>query len=115
MKGKMKRLMTVCAALALVAMTGCVGRVMPQTTIKGSIGGKPFSVTTPKDSELAGLEITAQTNGAVSVKLQSLKAQINPEAVATTGAAQTAIINATADVVSKATEAGMRAAAAGVK
>lgn len=110
----MKLKLAFVAALALV-MTGCVGKVVPQTKITGSIGGKPFAVVTPKDSDLEGFEVRAETNGTITVKLDKLTAKMNPENITNTGAAQAAIINATAEAVSKATEAGLKAAAGAAK
>ena len=68
--------------------------MVPKTTISGSIAGKPFKLTSPKDSELTGLEIKSDTNGAVAMKITSLKATMNPEIIQTTGDAQTKMIQA---------------------
>jgi hypothetical protein len=73
-------------------LTGCIGTMVPKTEIKGAIGGQPFSLTSPKDSELLGLEIKADTNGTVAIKIQSLKATMNPAIITTTAEGQALLI-----------------------
>ena len=87
----MKALLSVLLCLPLC---GCMSIMVPKTTITGSIAGKPFSLTSPKDSELTGLEIKSDTNGAVMLKITSLKAHMSPEVITTTGDSQTKMIQA---------------------
>lgn len=88
--------------LALLALTGCVGTMVPVTRITGSIAGQPFTLQSPKDSELTGLEISAEgkdtfgTTNYVTIKVQSLKAKMNPDVITTTGDAQAKLITAAA-------------------
>jgi len=75
-------------------LTGCV--MVPKTTIVGSIGNQPFSLSSPKDSSLAGLDITASTNGTIHLHIDTLQARMNPDVITTTGAAQAQVIQAAA-------------------
>ena len=84
-------LFPVALAYAAAHLTGCVA--VPKTTITGSIAGQPFAISSPKDSTLNGLLITANTNG-VSVKIDSLTAKMNPDIITTTAAGQKAMIDA---------------------
>jgi hypothetical protein len=95
-------------ALAAVALTGCVAT--PHTTIEGRVNGSPFLVKAPKDGDLTGFDLTADTNGAVHVHIDHLAVKMNPDVISQTGAAQTAIIKATGDAVSGAVSAGIQAA-----
>lgn len=88
---------------------------MPKTQVTGSLGGKPFSLETPKDNDLVGLDVTCDTNGAVRVHIDKLTSNLNPTAVSNAGAAQAQIITATGDAVTKAVQAGASAAAGAVK
>jgi len=95
-------------ALAAVALTGCVAT--PHTTIEGRINGSPFLVKAPKDGDLTGFDLTADTNGTVHVHIDHLTVKMNPDVISQTGTAQTAIIKATGDAVSGAVAAGIQAA-----
>ena len=75
-----------------LVLTGCVAWSVPRTTIDGSIGGSPFHFSGPKDVLLGSLNITANTNGTVSIAITNLSAKMNPDVITTTGAAQTAMI-----------------------
>jgi hypothetical protein len=76
--------------LSVVLVAGCVN--VPRTTITGSIGGKPFTFSGPKDCSLGSLVIAASTNGEVTITVSNLQTKMNPEVITTTGAAQTAMI-----------------------
>jgi hypothetical protein len=104
------KLLAMMAAIAF-AGAGCVNLVVPKTVIKGSIAGKPFSLTSPKDSELTGLQITANTNGEVTITIERLAAKMNPAVISMTGDAQVSIINAVGEQVQAAMASGMKAAA----
>ena len=96
--------------LAALALTGCVN--VPKTIISGAINGVPFSLTSPKDSKLTGLEITAQTGGLTNymrISVQSLEAKMNPEVITTTADGQVKLINAVGSEI----RSGMAAAAKG--
>jgi hypothetical protein len=95
-------------ALAALALTGCVAT--PHTTIEGRVNGSPFLVKAPKDGDLTGFDLTADTNGAVHVHIDHLTVKMNPDVISQTGTAQTAIIKATGDAVSGAVAAGIQAA-----
>lgn len=111
--GRMGLMGIMAAGLALLA-AGCVSKVVPQTKITGSIGGKPFSLSTPKDSDLQGFEISAGTNGEVRVRLEKLTARTNPDVITQSGAAQAAIVEASGNVFEKGVAAGVKAAAGAV-
>lgn len=84
------------SAFSILLLSGCIAASVPKTVITGSIGGKPFTLSSPKDSDLAGLKITADTNGAVSITLTSLAVRMNPDVITTTGDAQVKLVNAVA-------------------
>lgn len=97
-------IVTVCLLLI-----GCVA--VPKTTITGTLGGQPFSLSSPKDSTLVGLELTAATNGAMKLAIEQLECRMNPDVVSMTGAAQVNLVNAVAAGVADAAgkAAGMAA------
>ncbi len=99
---------TFLSAILCLPLCGCMNLMVPRTTIKGSIAGQPFLVSSPKDSTLQGLTVTADTNGAVSIKLQSLTATMNPEVITTTGDAQQKMIQTVIDGVIAAMAAGAK-------
>ena len=101
---------TAIALAAIALLTGCVA--VPQTAIKGTVAGKPFSLSSPKDSELLGLKVVADTNGTVTITIQSLKCRMNPDVITMTGEAQVKIIQAVANGVSSAMGTAGGAAAA---
>jgi hypothetical protein len=102
-----------CVALSLMALTGCVAT--PHTTIEGAIGGKPFLVKAPKDGDLTGFDLTAETNGSVHVHIDRLTVKMNPDVISQTGVAQTAIIKATGDAITSAAAATAAGVAQGLK
>jgi hypothetical protein len=97
-------------------LAGCVGSMVPMTKISGTIAGQPFTLQSPKDSELTGLEIIAEgkdtfgNTNTVTLKIQSLKAKMNPDVITTTGDAQSKLISTS--VQAGAAAAGQGAAAA---
>lgn len=101
MKPKIRSLLNgVFTAAALViasaALSGCVN--VPKTTITGTIDGTPFALSSPKDSQLQGLEILSTSNG-VHIHIDSVTARMNPDVITMTGDAQVKIIKAVADGV----------------
>lgn len=102
-----------------LCLTGCIGSMVPKTLVKGTIAGQPFELQSPKDSELTGLEITAQgkdtfgTTNTVTVKIQSLKATMNPAVITATADAEAKMISTA--VQAGAAVAGQAAAAAAGK
>lgn len=107
------RIMGVMASgLMVLCFCGCMALQVPKTTVSGTIGGQPFSLTSPKDSELTGLEVVAATNGVVSIKIQSLKATMNPAVITMTGDSEAKIIGAVANGVANAMGSAAGAAAA---
>ena len=99
-------------ALALsVALAGCVST--PHTTIQGTLNGSPFVIEAPKDGDLTGFDLTADTNGVMRIHIDHLTVKMNPDVIGQTGAAQTAIIQATGEVASGITAAAVAAAMKG--
>lgn len=86
----MKKLIPILA----LALCGCVN--VPKTIISGTIDGWPFSISSPKDSQVIGLEITSNTNG-VHIHIDSLAARMNPEVITTTGEAQAKLLKVAFD------------------
>ncbi len=78
--------------LAPLALTGCIGTMVPMTTIKGSLAGQPFSIAVPKDIVMEGLTAEALQSGVVTVKISKLSATMNPAVITTTGDAQAKLI-----------------------
>jgi hypothetical protein len=85
--------------LGLLFLTGCIAASVPRTTITGSLGGKPFSVSAPKDVDLSSLTVMADTNGAVSIVVKNLKTRMSPDVITTTGDAQVKLITAVGEQV----------------
>ena len=89
------------AALSIVLillLTGCVSSIVPKTRISGTIGNQPFTLESPKDSKMKNLVIEVighnqfgDTNF-TRIKLESLEANMNPEVITTTAAAQQVLI-----------------------
>lgn len=99
-----KLILSLLAAGLCFAGNGCIGRMVPKTTISGYLDGQPFALTSPKDSKITGLKITAQSGGLtnyVSISIESLEARMNPEVITTTADGQVKMINAVADGVIK--------------
>lgn len=99
---------SVAAFTLALALTGCVST--PHTTIQGMLNGSPFVIKAPKDGDLTGFDLTADTNGVVRVHIDHLAVKMNPDVIGQTGAAQTAIIQATGEVASGITAAAVAAA-----
>ena len=108
-----RRLRSVAVIVAALALAGCVAT--PHTTIEGTIAGKPFLVKAPKDGDLTGFDLTADTNGSVHVHIDHLTVKMNPDVIGQTGAAQTALIKATGEAISGAAAATAAGVAQGLK
>ena len=108
-----RRMWPLAAAVGALALSGCLST--PHTTIEGTLNGRPFVVMAPKDGDLTGFDLTAETNGAVHVHIDHLAVKMNPDVIGQTGAAQTAIIAATGDVAANITQAAVTAAMKGGK
>ena len=109
----MRRVVPLAAALGALALSGCVST--PHTTIEGTLNGRPFVIEAPKDGDLTGFDLMAETNGAVHVHIDHLAVKMNPDVIGQTGAAQTAIIAATGEAASNVARAAVTAALKGGK
>lgn len=100
------------AVLALVVVTGagCMGRMVPKTEISGTIAGQPFKFKSPKNSELRGFKVRAETNGVVCIEIESLSTKMDPEVITTTGAAQAEMIKQFGTIAAGVTSAAVSAA-----
>ena len=105
------RVRALLCALAGLALAGCTG--VPHTTIRGTLNGSPFLVEAPKDGDLTGFDLTADTNGVVRVHIEHLAVKMNPDVIGQSGAAQVGIIQATGAVASDITAAAVSAAVKG--
>jgi uncharacterized membrane protein len=108
---KRKNLILLSAIGATSLLCGCMAWQVPKTTIAGSIGGKPFYLSSPKNTTLSGLQVTAATNGTVSISVSNLTAQMDPNVITTTADAQVKMINAVAASVAGAVGTATAAAA----
>ncbi len=108
-----RRALSAAAAAGVVGLSGCLST--PHTTIEGTLNGSPFVVKAPKDGDLTGFDLTAETNGSVHVHIDHLAVKMNPDVIGQTGAAQTAIIAATGEAASNITQAAVTAALRGAK
>lgn len=98
----MKMLRVACCVFgAGLVLCGCVA--VPKTTITGTISGQPFTLSSPKNSTLTNLDVTASTNGSVSIHVGSLVTVMDP-----------AVITTTAEGEAKLVQAGAAAAAAAI-
>ncbi len=83
-----------CLFLIAFAGAGCIGGAVPKTEITGSLAGKPFTFSAPKDVNLGSLTLSADTNGTISLTLTNLQTRMNPDVITTTGEAQAKLITA---------------------
>jgi len=99
---------TIALILVTASLCGCqtVRDSVPATQITGSVGGKPFSFTGPKDLALDSLHIEAKPDGSVVLDVNKLNARTNPDIITTTGDAQAKITKAQGEAVVNAFEAG---------
>lgn len=114
----MKKILTLCALCALCgSITGCqtVRDSVPATQITGSVGGKPFSFTGPKDLALDSLHIEAKPDGSVVLDVNKLNARTNPDVITTTGDAQAKITKAQGEAIVNALQATGQLAGAAAK
>ena len=94
--------------LLLLLLTGCVAT--PQTTIRGTIHGSPFSLQAPKDGDLSGLDFVADTNGLLRIHIDHLTVKMNPAVINQTGLADAAVLQSTSLLVSNVTAAAVSTA-----
>jgi len=85
----------------------------PHTTIAGKLNGSPFLIEAPKDGDLTGFDLTADSNGVIKVHIDHLAVKMNPEVIDQTGTAEANIIQATGTVASNITAAAVTAALSG--
>jgi len=109
----MRHAVPLAAAVGALGLSGCLST--PHTTIAGTLNGSPFVIEAPKDGDLTGFDLTAETNGAVHVHIDHLAVKMNPDVIGQAGAAQTAIIAATGEAASNITQAAVTAAVKGAK
>jgi hypothetical protein len=91
-----------------LALAGCSS--VPHTTIAGKLNGSPFLIEAPKDGDLTGFDLTADSNGVVRVHIDHLAVKMNPDVIGQNGTAQAGIIQATGVVASNITAAAVGAA-----
>jgi hypothetical protein len=98
----------ICLLMATLGLAGCMST--PHTTIAGRLNGSPFLIEAPKDGDLTGFDLTADSNGVVRVHIDHLAVKMNPDVIGQSGAAQAGIIQATGVVASNITAAAVAAA-----
>lgn len=100
------KLQTVVLSIGLACLTGCVGWIVPKTSITGSVGGQPFSLQSPKDVEIGSLNVKAETNGTLSLCISNMVSKNNPAVIQTTADAQVQLINAVGAQIMQAASKG---------
>ena len=100
-----------CFLMAALGLAGCMST--PHTTIAGKLNGSPFLIEAPKDGDLTGFDLIADSNGVVRVHIDHLAVKMNPEVIGQTGSAEAGIIQATGTVASNITAAAVTAALSG--
>lgn len=80
-------LAAIASAFALLTGCGTVRDNVPATQFKGSLAGKPFEFSGPKDFSAEEMDFTATTNGDVSAHFKNIKASVNPDVISMTGEA----------------------------
>jgi hypothetical protein len=100
------------AALLSLLVTGCVSP--PATRISGTVDGVPFSITSPKQVDMAGFHLRAdKSNGTFDLAIDRLGSTNSADVIQTTGAAQVAQIKALGDALSQAVSTAGQAFASG--
>jgi hypothetical protein len=102
---------TVGLIAAALGLAGCMST--PHTTIAGKLNGSPFLIEAPKDGDLTGFDLIADSNGVIRVHIDHLAVKMNPEVIGQTGSAEAGIIQATGTVASNITAAAVTAALSG--
>ena len=74
------------SALTALGLAGCMST--PHTTIAGRLNGSPFLIEAPKDGDLTGFDLTADSNGVIRVHIDHLAVKMNPEVIGQTGSAE---------------------------
>jgi hypothetical protein len=112
-KIRIKRFGCAAAAFAVLGLASMGCSSVPHTTIAGKLNGSPFLIEAPKDGDLTGFDLTADSNGVVRVHIDHLAVKMNPDVIGQSGAAQAGIIQATGVVASNITAAAVAAALRG--
>ena len=100
------------AFLVPLALAGCVSP--PATRITGTVDGVPFSVSSPKQVDMAGFKLHAdKQNGVFDLTIDRLGSTNSPDVIQTTGSAQVAQIKAFGDALSQAVSTTGQAFASG--
>lgn len=90
---------------AVCLLTGCsLSSAYPKTKITGTLGGHPFTLQAPKDYDINGLEASVDTNGAIHLHIDSLKANLSVTNIAAVGSAESQIVTATGAVAHQAVQ-----------
>jgi len=96
------------AGLAAGVFTGCAlfTTPVPQTTVKGTIAGQPFSITSPKNITIKNLSASVDTNGVANLKIGFLQSENDSNVVSAAYSGQASIVKETGDAVLNAVNAG---------
>ena len=111
-------------AVASTLIGGCawcdtINHNNPHTSITGKVAGQEFNLESPKDTTVEDFSISVSTNGAVTLNIKHLKAVMNPTNTVDTANGMQAVVTAEGiaivNSINAASDAMMKAAAAGVK
>ena len=83
--------------LLLLSLTGCIGMIVPRTQISGTLGGQPFKLASPKNSDIGYLSVTVATNGTLMLVLSNLHVVMDPAVITTTAEGQAKLVQAGAN------------------
>lgn len=87
----MKKIIVLTSIVAMASIfSGCATSVrdnVPATEITGSLNGKPFSFTGPKDLVMTNFLAEVDTNGSARVSIGYINASVDPNVITMTGQA----------------------------
>lgn len=97
--------------LPIVLLIGCTTReVVPVTKMTGSLMGKPYDFSFPKDVDLESMKLSATTNGDLTMEMKGLKTRMNPAVITSSAEGTALMIRTSMEEGAKLFEAGAKAA-----
>ncbi len=101
--------------VAVLALAGCKSPV-PQNTFKGTLGGKPFEISTKKQTKAEGIHLSYSDGSNVfKLDIDKIEGSNDPQVISKSYAGRVAEINAMRDLVGTAVEGAVKGGAKGMK